>query len=66
MNNLIEQQIKNWNNAKEKNKKDKNCFNCKWLYIKDFITGVCEKTNKIVQPDQTCENHTLEVKEKNQ
>lgn len=34
------------------------CCTCRWLYIKDFITGVCnnEKSNcTVISPSNTCE-----------
>ena len=35
------------------------CKDCKFLYIKDFITGICENENtgvKLVKPDDGCEH----------
>lgn len=35
------------------------CCTCKWLYIKDFVTGICDNDKsdaKIVNPSDTCEN----------
>ena len=36
---------------------EKTWFNCKWLYIKDFITGICDKpkSRRVVKPNDTCE-----------
>jgi hypothetical protein len=35
------------------------CANCKWLYVKDFSTGICENPNnnqKVVFPKNVCED----------
>ena len=45
----------------------KSCINCKWLYIKDFIYGICdcpdsEKT--IVKPNSTCKYFVQKEKQK--
>ena len=34
------------------------CKTCKYLYIKDFIVGVCDNEDSdknVVQPDDSCE-----------
>ena len=42
------------------------CRTCKWLYIKDFVTGLCdnpETSIAVVQPYDTCEKWEVRVRE---
>lgn len=35
------------------------CLNCKYLYVKDFITGTCDNGNSdkgVVKPDDSCKH----------
>lgn len=48
----------------EEEKDLKVCYTCNYLRIKDFCYGICNKTNKIIDPYTNCE-HWIEREEKN-
>ena len=38
---------------------EKTCYTCEFLRIKDFVYGICLRTDRIVQPCNSCDKWKL-------